>query len=101
MLCSHDVSGWRVTFNVNCEAGGETGTNIVEGGAKELPGIVSAHLYSIIDNLININQLNLYPGVGAVHTRLPYLDPGDTSGGGTVRHQTLHLQQRVLARVLQ
>ena len=75
-----------VTFDIDSEACSETGSDIVESGAEELSRVVGA---------------DHDPGLRAVHTGLPYLDPGHAGGGGTVRDQAVHPQHCVRPGVLQ
>ena len=75
-----------LTFDLNHEAGGETGPDTVEAGAEELPRVVGAHEDA---------------GLRAVHRRVPDLDPRDASHGRRVRHLARDREQRVLAPVRQ
>ena len=85
MRCSSDILN-VVTFDVDSEAGSQTGTYIVEGGAEELPGVVGPHGDA---------------GLRAVHARLTNLDPRDSGGRSGVCYETRDREQRVLALVLQ
>ena len=75
-----------LTFDLDHEAGGETGSDTVEASAEELPRVVGAHEDA---------------GLRAVHRRVPDLDPRDASHGRRVRHLTRDREQRVLSPVRQ
>ena len=70
-----------LTLDVDHETGGEAGTNTVDRGAEELPGVVGAHAD---------------PGAGAVHTRLSHLDPGHPGHWSWVSDQTINIQDSAL-----